>query len=142
MAQVNVGDLVVVQGLERCQHYNGRRGTVVKTLIENKFEVKLVAENRYPVEMHLILKMQCLHVVASSSSPVLAQTLQLAVDPRRCSLGPDDAALAQTLQLARFRVPMNWGSAESRSQFEENWKQRVHSMDPVWLTLGKNNVYP
>ena len=66
MAQIDVGDLVLVHGLMNQKHYNGCQGIVTQLIVsnpDNKCEIWLVSEGRLEGKQ-LLLKMQPLILVA------------------------------------------------------------------------------
>ena len=76
MTQINVGELVLVQGLMNHTHYNGRRGAVTKLIVgdpESRCEIKIFKEGHLE-ETHLLIKMQCLHRIPSIKPMVWGST--------------------------------------------------------------------
>ena len=118
---IRVDDVVAVHGLINKPHYNGRRGTVTKLIASNpdpKCEIMLLQEGPHE-EKALVIKMNCLHVVAE-------QHELSACD--RDALSTDSAI-----------KPMAWESLQARAAFEQHWVQleKIH-----WDRRGGNHANP
>ena len=147
MAQIKVGDLVLVQGLMNQTHYNGRQGVVTKLISsypENKCEATVFSQG--PLEgKQLILKMRCVHLLRepqalgdrSPRTGIYMERQELCTRRQELCLRPHGDHLFQGPSIR----PMVWGSPETRGAFEEDWKRSCQANDPWWFQYAARDIY-